>query len=87
MKKLLTMTTALLATATISTAGFAEETRDDLRKAQASNASLSAQLETMGYEVNELDLDRAIPVSRKLDMVEDQNDELRDTLNDLKLEN
>lgn len=87
MKKLLALTTTLITVAAVSTVGYAEETRDDLRKAQASNASLSAQLETMGYEVNELNLDRAIPVSRKLDMLEDQNDELRDMLNDMKLEN
>lgn len=83
MKKLAAITSAVVMASAMSTVAIADNITDDFRAAEASYNSLSAQLETMGYEADELDLGSAMTPSQKLQAVEEQNKELQGVFNDL----
>lgn len=83
MKKLTAITTALLVTASVSSAAFADNISDDFKAAQADYKALSAQLETMGYNAQSVNLDGAATTSQKLDAINAQRSELQNTFNQL----
>lgn len=83
MKKLAAITSAVVMASAMSTAAIADNISDDFRAAEASYNSLSAQLETMGYEAGELDLGYAMTPSQKLRAAEEQNKELQGVFEDL----
>ncbi|WP_417551487.1 hypothetical protein [Marinomonas fungiae] len=83
MKKLAAITSAVLMASAMSTAALADNISDDFRAAEASYNSLSAQLETMGYEAGNLDLGHAMTTSQKLQAAQEQNKELQGVFDDL----
>lgn len=83
MKKLTALTTAIFATAAMSTSAIASGDEnnllDDYLDAQAHAKALSAQLETMGLESNpNVEFNSPATLSQKLDAYEDKIDNLQD---------
>lgn len=82
MKKLITITSAVLATAALSTSAFADNISDDLHTAEARYQALAVQAEAKGYQVDAL-YSQPMTTSQKLDVVAEKRAELVNVLNGL----
>lgn len=82
MKKLIAITSAVLATAALSTSALADNITDDLHTAEARYQALALQAEAKGYQVDEL-YSQPMTTSQKLDVVAEKRAELQDILNGL----
>ena len=84
MKKLTSIALSTLAVAGLSTSAFAaDNAQNDLRESKAGYEALSAQLETMGYQADEVSLDGAMTFSQKEAIYNEKTSELQDQFNRL----
>ena len=77
MKKLTAIALSTLTVAGLSTSAFADTAYDDLRESRAGYDALSAQLETMGYQADEVTFDRAMTFSQKEAIYNEKTNELQ----------
>ncbi|WP_067220729.1 hypothetical protein [Marinomonas gallaica] len=82
MKKLIAITSAVLATSAITSPAFADNISDDLRMAEARYESMATEIESEGYQVDSL-YTESMTTSQKLDTVKEKNMELKGVLNSL----
>ncbi|WP_417503768.1 hypothetical protein [Marinomonas gallaica] len=82
MKKLIAITSAVLATSAITSPAFADNISDDLRMAEARYESMATEIESEGYQVDSL-YTEPMTTSQKLDTVKEKNMELKGVLNSL----
>ncbi|SBS30532.1 hypothetical protein MAQ5080_01698 [Marinomonas aquimarina] len=82
MKKLITLTSAALATAALSTSALADNITDDLHRAESRYHALAEQVESQGYQVDEL-YSEPMTTSQKLDVVAEKRAELINVLDGL----
>lgn len=80
MKKLIALTSAVLATSALSTAAFADNISDDLRMAESRYNALATEASAEGYQVDEL-YGQPMTTSQKLDVISEKNAELKNLLN------
>ncbi|RDL45029.1 hypothetical protein DN730_05270 [Marinomonas piezotolerans] len=83
MKKLTAIALSTLTVAGLSTSAFADTAYDDLRESRASYEALSAQLETMGYQAEEVTFDRAMTIPQKEAVYNEKVSELQAEFNRL----
>ncbi len=85
MKKLTSIALSTLAIAGLSTSAFANDNNayQDLREAKAGYEALSTQLETMGYQADEVTFDHAMTFSQKEAVYNEKTSELQDEFNRL----
>lgn len=82
MKKFTSIALSTLAIAGLSTSAFAD-TAEDLRESKAGYEALSAQLETMGYQAEDVTFDHAMTFSQKEAIYNEKTSELQDQFNRL----
>ena len=83
MKKFTSIALSTLAIAGLSTSAFADSAYDDLRESKAGYEALSAQLETMGYQAEDVTFDHAMTFSQKEAVYNEKTSELQDQFNRL----
>ncbi len=82
MKKITTLAASVLAVSALSTSAFAN-TFTDYREARAGYQALSNQLETMGYQTDEVNLDGANTFGQKESVYLEKTGELQAEYNKL----
>lgn len=80
MKKLIALTSAVLATSALSTAAFADNINDDLRTAESRYNALATEASAEGYQVGDL-YGQPMTTSQKLDVISEKSAELKGLLN------
>lgn len=86
MKKLIAITSTVLATAALSTSALADNITDDLHRAEARYQALASQAEEQGYDVAPL-YSQPMTTSQKLDVVAEKRAELKGVLGGLEMAN
>lgn len=82
MKKLIAITSAVLATTALSTSALADNITDDLHTAEARYQALAVQAEAKGYQVDAL-YSQPLTTSQKLDVIAEKRAELKSVLSGL----
>ncbi|MBM6550219.1 hypothetical protein [Marinomonas ostreistagni] len=86
MKKLMALTAATIATASMTTTVLAADDQNvvgDLRDARASYEALSTQLELMGYEAQDVNFNGPVTMGQKVEVYEERHDQLQEVYNEL----